>query len=103
MIGVQAEESSTISGGAPSYVALFGAIKLQDLSTTARRLWTPVLVLTVASVPATIIARPDVLTNYESYPFLFVIPVTVFLALICIIHFSRKQEDRKALPVLACI
>ena len=81
--------------------ALYLAIKTdgtlqQRTRTMARRLWMVVGVLTLMSLPATIIARPDVLANYKSYPVLFVIPVGVLFALVGIPHFSRQQRDPKA-------
>jgi cytochrome bd ubiquinol oxidase subunit I len=62
----------------------------------ARRLWMAVVGLTIVSVPATIIAGANVLSNYRSHPVLFVIPVVVALALLGIIHFLRKESDHKA-------
>jgi cytochrome d ubiquinol oxidase subunit II len=55
-----------------------------------------VLLLTIAGVPATIVARHDTLANYYSSPVLFAIPVGVLLALAGIIHYWRKQNDRKS-------
>jgi cytochrome d ubiquinol oxidase subunit II len=97
----------TVLGGllAVSALSLHGALYLtfktggglqQRSSSVTSRLWSAVLVLTIVSVPATIIARPDVLTNYWSHPVLFIIPVAVLFALICIIYFCRKQNDWNA-------
>jgi len=81
--------------------ALYLAIKTDGTlqrrtRTMASRLWIVVGVLTLVSLPATIIARPDVLANYRSYPVLFVIPVGVLFALIGIPHYLRQQRDGKA-------
>jgi cytochrome d ubiquinol oxidase subunit II len=79
------------------YLSTKTELDLQErCSAAARRLWLAVFVLTVVSVPATIIARPDVLANYRSYPILYVIPLAVILALIGILHFLRQQEHRKS-------
>jgi cytochrome d ubiquinol oxidase subunit II len=95
MSGLLALAALTLHGALYLAVKTEGALQ-QRSTTAARRLWTSVLVLTIASVPATIIARPDVLTNYRVSPVLFVIPALVLLSLIGIVHFSRKQDDRKA-------
>ena len=55
-----------------------------------------VRLLTIAGVPATIVARHDTLANYYSGPVLFAIPGGVLLALAGIIHHWRKQNDRKS-------
>jgi cytochrome bd ubiquinol oxidase subunit II len=97
----------SVMGGllALAALALHGALYLtvktddalhQRANNAARRLWISVLVLTVVSVPATIIARPDVLRNYESYPAFFVIPAVVLFALIGVTYFSRQRQEGKA-------
>jgi cytochrome d ubiquinol oxidase subunit II len=53
-------------------------------------------VLTIVSLAASIIARSDTLTNYRVYPIAFIVPIAVFLALIGIVYFSGKQDDRRA-------
>jgi cytochrome bd ubiquinol oxidase subunit II len=97
----------TVIGGVLALVALalHGALYLivktesqlqQRSRLAARYLWIALLGLTIFSLPATIIARPDGLQNYWRYPVLFVVPVAIFAALAGIMYFSRKQEDRKA-------
>jgi len=97
----------TVIGGVLASVALalHGALYLtvkteNDLQlrarASARFLSVAVLVLTVVSLPASIAARPDAPANYRAYPVLFVIPIVLFLALIGILFFSRKQDDRRA-------
>jgi cytochrome bd ubiquinol oxidase subunit II len=81
--------------------ALYVAVKTegglqQRAMAVARRLWTAVLVVTLASVPASIIARPDILANYRSLPILFGIPVGVVLALAGILVFLRRQQGGRA-------
>jgi cytochrome d ubiquinol oxidase subunit II len=79
------------------YLAVKTENELQQRSRMAARfLSIALLVLTVVSLPATIAARPDVLGNYRAYPVLFLVPLVVLLALIAIIYFSRKHDDRKA-------
>jgi cytochrome bd ubiquinol oxidase subunit II len=86
-------------------LALHGTLYLtvkteNDLQLRARAagsfLSVAVLVLTVVSLPASIAARPDASANYRAYPVLFIVPIVIFVALIGIIFFSRKQDDHKA-------
>lgn len=97
----------TVIGGVVALVALaehgalYLAIKtggeLQARSRTfAKRLWAVLFVVTLVSLPASMIARPDTLTNYKAYPIAFAVPVVVLLALSGIVLFSRKGDDRKA-------
>src|SRR5438552_2807943 len=97
----------TVIGGVVALVALslhgslYLAVKteggLQYRSRAAARvLWIALLALTVVSLPASIIARPDTLSNYRSYPVLLAIPVAVLLALSGIWYFSGKSDDRRA-------
>ena len=58
--------------------------------------WIVLFVLTLFSLPASILARGDTLANYRNYPVTFVIPIAVLLSLIGIVLFCRKGEDRKA-------
>jgi cytochrome d ubiquinol oxidase subunit II len=81
--------------------ALYLAVKTEaDLHersrTVARRLSVLLLVLTIVSLLASTIARGDTLTNYKQYPIAFLVPAAVLLALVGMIQFSRKREDRKA-------
>ena len=47
----------------------------------ASRLWIPLVVLTAASLVATLSIRRELLANYFRHPVLFVVPVTVVVAL----------------------
>ncbi|HTU42002.1 MAG TPA: cytochrome d ubiquinol oxidase subunit II [Candidatus Aquilonibacter sp.] len=81
--------------------ALYVAVKTEgDLQQRARafahRLWLAVLLLTLLSLPASVIARPDTLANYRNYPLAFAVPLLVFLSLIGMPFFSRKSADRSA-------
>jgi cytochrome bd ubiquinol oxidase subunit II len=96
----------TVIGGVLALVALalHGALYLivktesqrQERSRLAAKyLCITLLALTIFSLPATITARPDGLQNYDHYPILYIVPGAIFAALIGILYFSRKQEDRK--------
>jgi cytochrome bd ubiquinol oxidase subunit II len=97
----------TVIGGLVALVALalhgslYLAVKtegsLQQRSRSkVKLLWTVLLVLTIVSLAASIIARSDTLTNYRVYPIAFIVPIAVLLALISIVYFSGKHEDRRA-------
>src|SRR5713101_2443703 len=97
----------TVIGGVVALVALslHGALylvvktegSLQERSRVAARMfWIALLALTVVSLPASIIARPDTLDNFRAYPVLLAVPVIVLLVLSGILYFSRKSDDRKA-------
>ncbi len=81
--------------------ALYLAVKTErDLQrrarTVAQRGWMVLFLLTLLSLPASIIAREDMLGNYRSYPILFVLPVVVLLSLLGSFLFSRKGKDLRA-------
>jgi cytochrome d ubiquinol oxidase subunit II len=97
----------TVIGGVLALVALalHGALYLatktenelqQRARAAARCLSIAVLALTIVSLPASLTARPDALGNYRTYPVLFIVPILLFLALLGIIYFSRKQDDGKS-------
>jgi cytochrome bd ubiquinol oxidase subunit II len=97
----------TVIGGLVALVALalhgslYLAVKtegsLQQRSRSkVKLLWTALLVLTIVSLPASIVARPDTLTNYRLYPIAYIVPIAVLLALMGIVHFSGKHDDRRA-------
>jgi cytochrome d ubiquinol oxidase subunit II len=67
-----------------------------------RKLWIVLLLLTIVSLPASVIARSDMLNNYRGYPIMFVIPLVVLLSLLGILYFSRKSADRNAF-VCSCV
>jgi len=83
----------TVTGGVLALVALavHGALYLAlktegDLEKRARslaqKLWPVLLVLTIAGLPLTVLARPHSLDNYTQHPILFLIPCAVLLSLI---------------------
>jgi cytochrome bd ubiquinol oxidase subunit II len=97
----------TVIGGLVALVALalHGALYLavktegeiqRRTRSAVRTLWTALLLLTLISLPASMIARSDTLTNYKHYPVLFAIPVVVVLSLFGMIFFSRRASDRNA-------
>lgn len=97
----------TVMGGVMALVALavhgalYLAVKTEgDLQQRARdvgrKLWVVLLLLTIMSLPASVIARADMLNNYRNYPLLFIVPLIVLLSLLGIIHFIRKSADRNA-------
>jgi cytochrome d ubiquinol oxidase subunit II len=97
----------TVIGGVVALVALavHGALYLVvktdgELQQRARVwikcAWIALLAVTVVSLPATMIARPDSLVNYRAHPLAFIIPIVVLLALYGMVHFCRRGEDHKA-------
>jgi cytochrome bd ubiquinol oxidase subunit II len=97
----------TVIGGIVALVALavhgalYLAVKTEaDLQQRARRivrrLWPILSILTIFSLPASVIARADTLVNYRNHPLTFAIPVVVFLSLFGIMYFSRRAADRNA-------
>jgi cytochrome d ubiquinol oxidase subunit II len=62
----------------------------------AQRAGTGLVALTIISVPASVVVRPDMLGNYRAYPVLFVLPALVALGLFGIFYFSRIGDDGKA-------
>ena len=83
----------TVMGGVMALVALavhgalYLAVKTEgDLQQRARdvgrKLWVVLLLLTIMSLPASVIARADMLNNYRNYPLLFIVPLIVLLSLL---------------------
>ena len=97
----------TVIGGLMALIALglhgalYLAVKTEgDLQQRARaafnRLWMLLLPLTIISLPASIIARADTLSNYRNHPLTYAVPVLVVCSLLLMMYFSRKQNDRAA-------
>lgn len=97
----------TVIGGVLALVALavhgalYLAVKTEaDLQSrsrkTAQRLWIVLFILTIVSLPATLIVRADLLANYRAYPIAYAVPLVVLLALLGMIQFCRKGDDQKA-------
>jgi cytochrome bd ubiquinol oxidase subunit II len=62
----------------------------------ARRLWPVVVVLTGASLAATLYIRPDLVDNYRRWPFLFAIPALVAGCLFDMRRESARGKERAA-------
>jgi cytochrome d ubiquinol oxidase subunit II len=60
------------------------------------KLWLLQVVLTVASLAATLVVQPAVLGNYKAFPLAFAIPVLVFGALAAIRWALAKGKERQA-------
>ena len=71
-----------------------------DLNLRARRvaavLWPALVLITLVSLWATLAIRPEVLTNYKHFPFLFLIPVAVALSLAIMFFYHRRGQDKSA-------
>jgi len=59
----------------------------------ARRLWVAVALLTIVSVPATVVARPDSLASYTLHPAAFAAPFAVFVGLMGIVTAMRRRSQ----------
>ena len=103
----------TVIGGLVALVALtlHGALWLAiktsgELEQRARRiaasLFLVLVVLTAASLAATIAVRPASLDNYFNYPFTFVVPVGVVASLSGIWFWNRKAQPLKAFLASCC-
>ena len=57
----------------------------------ARKLWPAVLIVTLLSLPATVVARPNSLENYRSHPMAFLAPVVVVASLAIIFLALRRS------------
>lgn len=97
----------TVLGGVLALLALalHGLLYLSlkttgDLNTRcsawARRLWPAVAILTAASVPATVIARPDSLAHYKEHGFAWLAPAMVVISLAVIMVSLVKQWEWRA-------
>jgi cytochrome d ubiquinol oxidase subunit II len=97
----------TVIGGLLALVALglhgalYVAVKTEgELQLRARRaagrLWIGLLLLTMISLPASVIARADMLFNYRNHPLAYSIPFVVVFSLLWIRYFSRAGADRNA-------
>jgi cytochrome d ubiquinol oxidase subunit II len=93
----------TVIGGALAVLALamHGSLYLalktegeleQRAFTWARKMWPPVLVVTLLSLPATVLTRPNSLENYRTHPIAFIFPLLVVLGLVTIRVAIRRQR-----------
>jgi len=81
-------------------VALHGSLYLalktegdleQRAFNQARRLWPAMLTVTLLSLPATVLARPNSLQNYRTHPMAFLAPVVVIASLAIVFIALRKS------------
>jgi cytochrome bd ubiquinol oxidase subunit II len=57
----------------------------------ARKLWPAVLAVTLLSLPATVLARPNSLQNYRTHPMAFLAPVVVIASLAIVFVALRRS------------
>jgi cytochrome d ubiquinol oxidase subunit II len=81
--------------------SLYLATKTErDLNARARRvalvLWPVQLLLTIASLAATMFVRPGILTNFTKWPVGYLIPIVVAGSLIYLIVALRQKNDKAA-------
>jgi cytochrome d ubiquinol oxidase subunit II len=97
----------TVLGGVLALVALalHGSLYLamktegeleQRCYSLAKKLWWGVIAITALSLPATVLARPNSLANYEHHPASFLVPGIVFASLIAIFMAIRRQSNATA-------
>ena len=101
----------TVIGGVVALVALsvHGALYLavktegelqQRARSFARRSWAVLFAITIVSLIATIAVRKDALTNYNTYPLAFAIPVVVLGSLGGMFYFCREKSRSQSLRLL---
>ena len=94
----------TVLGGvmALAALAMHGALYLalktegelgRRANALAGKLWWAVAALTVLSIPATVLARPNSMGNYEQYPIAFLAPFGVLAALIVAFAAIRRRSE----------
>ena len=97
----------TVIAGVVALVALtihgahYVALKTEaDLNLRARdvaaRLWPVLVVVTLASLVATLFIHPELLNNYKKFPIFFLIPLGVAASLAAMLVFRRKGADKAA-------
>src|SRR5579859_1578066 len=93
--GVVALVALTLHGA--NYVALKTS---GDLNLRARRvatsLWPGLVVVTLASLVATLFIHPELLNNYKKFPIFFLIPLGVAASLAAMLVFRKKGADKAA-------
>ena len=92
----------TVTGGVLAVLALalhgslYLALKVtgdmeQRALSWARKLWPAVIVVTVLSIPATVLARPNSLDSYRTHPIAFLAPLAVIASLAAILFAIRRR------------
>ena len=93
--GVIALVALAIHGGLYLTIKTEGALQ-ERARNFVRIAWAALAVFTVISLPASMVARTDTLTNYRAYPMLFVVPLLVALSLMGIFYFCQQGSDKNA-------
>jgi cytochrome d ubiquinol oxidase subunit II len=65
-------------------------------SVFAKRLWPFLLAVTAISLPATVVARPGSLANYQSHLYLFAVPIIVLSAIAAMAYFRAHKRSPQA-------
>src|SRR5215468_301916 len=97
----------TVIAGLVALVALalhgahYVALKTSgDLNLRSRRwasvVWPALVLLTIASLWATLSIRPELLTNYRHFPVLYIVPIAVAMSLGAMLWYRRKGNDKAA-------
>ncbi len=97
----------TVLSGVVAFVALavhggnYVALKTEyEMNSRARRVvslgWFALVLLTIASLAAVMMVRPQVLDNYYALPVGWLIPVIVAVSLAAIKYFNSKGDDKLA-------
>ena len=97
----------TVLTGLVGFVALtvhggnYLAMKTEgEISSRARWsaliLWPVLVIFMLASLIATILVRPSVMTNYRNHPIGFVIPAIVFASLAAMLYYAARSRSRDA-------
>ncbi|HZS27910.1 MAG TPA: cytochrome d ubiquinol oxidase subunit II [Candidatus Angelobacter sp.] len=97
----------TVIAGVVALVALtvhgahYVALKTEaDLNLRARdvaaRLWPVLVLVTLASLVATLFIHPELLNNYKKFPIFFLIPLGVAASLAAMLVFRKKGADKAA-------
>jgi cytochrome d ubiquinol oxidase subunit II len=81
--------------------ALYVILKTQGslnmrLRAIVQWLWPALVILTIASLIATLVVRPQLLDNYLAQPVGWIIPGAVIAALLGVFFFTRARQERKA-------
>lgn len=97
----------TVLSGVVAFVALavhggnYVAHKTEnEMNARARRVvsvgWFALMIVTIASLAAVMVVRPQILDNYYALPIGWLIPVLVAVSLVAIKYFNAKGEDKLA-------
>jgi len=93
--GVVALVALTLHGAKYAALKTTGELNLR-IKRVAAGLWPLLVLVTLASLVATLAIRPDLLDNYKKFPMLFAIPVLVLACLIAMRVLGRGGKERGA-------